>query len=222
MDLEKDYKTLYQHWLNEFQQTELTVLNKDLLEIYKKILNTVNNHHEEPENTLRFQLYESFKKNLEYLFNDLLQIRELKIKNAALVLKDINLDDLFEAEKLLYQNLVSSVKGYQKVKAISIFQEEGVIKPEVIFETEEISAKQVEKGEKAFVEKESKLPSIAEKEVREQINFTLLRFLKKTPPLVGIDLLNYGPFEKEDIALIPTENASILIFEKFAEKIEIS
>jgi len=52
-------------------------------------------------------------------------------------------------------------------------------------------------------------------------NYTLIRFLKKTPPLVGIDLLNYGPFEKEDIANVPLKNANILLNEKTAEKIEI-
>ena len=63
---------------------------------------------------------------------------------------------------------------------------------------------------------------ITEEKPKEQIDYTLLRFLKKTPPLVGIDLLNYGPFEKEDIAYIPSQNAKILIFEKFTEKVELS
>ncbi|MFX0106178.1 MAG: hypothetical protein ACFE75_11910, partial [Candidatus Hodarchaeota archaeon] len=44
----------------------------------------------------------------------------------------------------------------------------------------------------------------------------------KTPPLVGVDLINYGPFEKEDIANIPQKNAKILIYEKFAEEIDLS
>ena len=43
----------------------------------------------------------------------------------------------------------------------------------------------------------------------------------KTPPLVGIDLINYGPFEKEDVANLPKENVKILISENFVEKIEI-
>jgi DNA replication initiation complex subunit (GINS family) len=40
--------------------------------------------------------------------------------------------------------------------------------------------------------------------------------------LVGIDLINYGPFKKEDIANLPYENAKILLSEKFAEKIDLS
>ena len=57
---------------------------------------------------------------------------------------------------------------------------------------------------------------------KEKFNYVLLRFLEKTPALVGIDLINYGPFEKEDIANIPRENAKILIYEKAAEEIDIS
>ncbi|MFX1456705.1 MAG: hypothetical protein ACFFDB_15135 [Promethearchaeota archaeon] len=222
MDLEKDYEKLYQHWLKEFQQKDLTVLTQKIFENYKKILNNVNNHHEDSENPLRFQIHDSFKKNIDYLFNDLLQIRELKIKNAALALKDIELDNVIEAEKLLYQNLVSSIKGYQKVKAVSIFQDEEVLKPEAPLETEQAKTTPFEVSGEIFKEKEPEILLVKEKEPEEQINYTLLRFLKETPPLVGIDLLNYGPFEKEDIAFIPTENANILIFEKFAEKIEVS
>ncbi|MFW9894226.1 MAG: hypothetical protein ACFFD7_00300 [Candidatus Thorarchaeota archaeon] len=222
MDLEKDYEKLYQHWLKEFQQKDLTVLTQKILENYKKILNNLNNHHEDSENPLRFQIHESFKKNIDYLFNDLLQIRELKIKNAALALKDIELDNVIEAEKLLYQNLVSSIKGYQKVKAVSIFQDEEVLKPEATLKTEQAKTTTYEVSGEMFKEKEPEIFLVKEKEPEEQINYTLLRFLKETPPLVGIDLLNYGPFEKEDIAFIPTENANILIFEKFAEKIEVS
>ncbi|NWG09237.1 MAG: DNA replication complex GINS family protein [Nitrososphaerales archaeon] len=40
---------------------------------------------------------------------------------------------------------------------------------------------------------------------------TMVRFLQPAPPIMGIDLRKYGPFEKEDIAIIPSENAKPLI-----------
>jgi DNA replication initiation complex subunit (GINS family) len=221
MDLKKDYEKLYQHWLNEFQQTELTVLNKEILGSYKKILNYVNNHHEDLKNNLKFQVFESYKQNLNYLFDDLLKMRESKITNFALALREIEINNIIEAEKLLYQNLISSIKGYKKVKAISIFQENEVLKPDEKIDTKISITREVEESEVLLKENESISPEITEEEPKEQIEFLLLRFLKKTPPLVGIDLLNYGPFEKEDIAFIPSKNANILIFEKFAEKIEV-
>ena len=41
MDLQKDYEKLYQHWLQEFQQTDLTQFNEELFTYYKQILNII-------------------------------------------------------------------------------------------------------------------------------------------------------------------------------------
>ncbi|MBY8984604.1 MAG: hypothetical protein KGD65_06045 [Candidatus Lokiarchaeota archaeon] len=222
MDLKEDYQKLYQHWLEEFQQIELTVLNQDIFENYKKIINSVNNHHEDSKNYLKFQVFESYKQNLNYLFDDLLKIREIKITNSALALRDIEINNIIEAEKLLYQNLVSSIKGYKKVKAASILQDDEVIKSDETVDSEYSKTREIEETEMSFREKESTSTEITEEEPKEQIDFILLKFLKKTPPLVGFDLLNYGPFEKEDIAFMPSQNANILISEKFAQKVEVS
>jgi len=222
MDFKKDYDKLYQHWLKEFQQTELTTLNQEIFENYKKIINYVNNHHEDQKNNLRFQVFESYKKNLNYIFDDLLKTREKKITRSALALLDIEVNNILEAEKLLYQGLITSIKGYKKVKAYSIIQEDESIKPDESVKIKHIETRKIDESEILTQKKESILPEITEEEPKEQIDFILLRFLKETPPLVGIDLLNYGPFEKEDIAFIPSKNANILLFEKFAEKVEVS
>jgi DNA replication factor GINS len=39
----------------------------------------------------------------------------------------------------------------------------------------------------------------------------VLRFIQEIPALVGSDMKTYGPFEPEDIATLPLENARILI-----------
>lgn len=222
MDLKKGYEKLYQHWIEEFQQIELTVLNQGIFENYKQIINSVNNHHEDSKNHLKFQVFETYKQNLNYLFNDLLKIREIKITNSALALRDIDVNNIIEAEKLLYQNLISSIKGYKKVKAASILQDDEDLKLDETGDSKSSKTRRIEESETPFKEKESIPSEITEEEPKEQIDLILLKFLKKTPPLVGIDLLNYGPFEKEDIAFIPSQNANILISEKFATKIEVS
>ncbi len=40
---------------------------------------------------------------------------------------------------------------------------------------------------------------------------TTVRFLKHVDELVGLDLRKYGPFEPEDLALIPAANADLLV-----------
>lgn len=222
MNLKTDYNKLYQHWLEEFQQTNLTELNQEQFNDYKKISKYINDYKEEGMDNLKDRLLRSYKDNIKFLFNDFLKIREIKILSSALALREINLDNVIEAEKLLYQNLVSSIKGYKKIKAISLYEGEEEFKLGEVFESElEIkegsTQASVSNKEEAVVISESRLVFNEEK-----IDYTLIRFLKKTPPLVGVDLINYGPFEKEDIVNLPQKNAKILIYEKFAEEIELS
>jgi len=49
----------------------------------------------------------------------------------------------------------------------------------------------------------------------------LIRFMTKIPLIVGVDMNNYGPFEPEDIATLPRENAEALIRQKAAIEIRI-
>ena len=166
----------------------------------------INDYQELDKDELKQRVFESYKENMNYFFNDFLKIRELKIINSALILNEINLNNVIEAEKLLYENLVSSIKGYKKVKAFSLYEKDQAL---------------LDKPIEIRTEKSSKLPDSTIKADQEKIIYTLVRFLKNTPPLVGVDLINYGPFEKEDIVNLPQKNAKILIVEKFAEKIEV-
>jgi DNA replication factor GINS len=50
----------------------------------------------------------------------------------------------------------------------------------------------------------------------------VLRFLKGVPALIGSDMKTYGPFEAEDVATLPSENAKILVKQGLAEKVEAS
>ena len=47
----------------------------------------------------------------------------------------------------------------------------------------------------------------------------VVRFLKPIDQIVGTDLQTYGPFEAEDVATLPFENASALINKKVAARI---
>ena len=222
MDLKTDYEKLYQQWAKEFQQLELTKLDQELFNNYKEKVSFIDNYNEEKKEDQKHQILESYKDNFNYLFSDLLKIREQKIINAALALKEIDYNNVIESEKLFYQNLISSVKGYKKVKAVSIYEEADgidIIKP---IETKPDKIIEFEKAGIPITEEKSVIKESPITKQEEKFDYILIRFLKETPPLVGIDLINYGPFEKEDIAYIPSQNAIILINEKFAEKIEIS
>ena len=215
MNIKDEYERLYQHWLKEFRDTDITPLSNESFNDFKKNLDVINNANKNQLpgiklNQLSSKLFNSFKDNFNYLFNDLLKIREIKILNAALSLQEINLDNLLEAEKLFYKNLISDIKGYEKIKALSIYDELEIEKSEKILEINKPTSIQ-ENGE----------PDIKAVIKNNDISYVLIRFLREAPPLVGIDLINYGPFNKEDIAFIPLQNAKILISEKFVERIDV-
>ncbi len=231
MDVKTDYNTLYQHWLKEVQELELTPLNQDTFEEYKKNVKFIDKFKLKTEDTIQFEILNSYRENFHYLFADFLKVREIKIINAALSLQEIDFNKVIEAEKLFFQNLVSSIKGFKKLRELSIHedlnpQEVNEISNEPKIKEQEEQVKIREKldiqNEKVIDQNPSGEINTIGSEDKESYNYTLIRFLKKTPPLVGIDLKNYGPFEKEDVALIPHKNAKILLSEKFAEIIDIS
>jgi DNA replication factor GINS len=50
----------------------------------------------------------------------------------------------------------------------------------------------------------------------------LLRFVKDMPSIIGVDLKTHGPFIREDIAIVPYENAESLIRQGTAVEIRTS
>jgi DNA replication initiation complex subunit (GINS family) len=49
----------------------------------------------------------------------------------------------------------------------------------------------------------------------------LIRFLADHPQLVGVDLKTYGPFRADDLAMLPAENARLMIRKNQAEPVRI-
>jgi len=50
----------------------------------------------------------------------------------------------------------------------------------------------------------------------------LVRFVEDVPSLMGVDMKTYGPFKKEDIAILLTDNAKVLIDRGIAINIKIN
>jgi DNA replication initiation complex subunit (GINS family) len=67
-----------------------------------------------------------------------------------------------------------------------------------------------------FLGKKSLPPEIKEIEEKNE-SLLLIRFLRQLPAIVGSDMKIYGPFQVEDIATLPKENAKALILKKAAK-----
>ena len=228
MNLKADYKRLYQHWLKEFEQTALIHLTQEDFNYFSNVVSHIKKFELEDKQKVKLQLLNSYKENFNFLFTDFLKIRELKLLNAALTLQEIDFNDVIEAEKLFYQNLISSIKGFKKLKKISLYDDNESLELEEIFEKEKViveptPVEKLKDDEKAIVpidDISEKSKTIQTKQLV-QYKYTLIRFTSPSPPLVGIDGFNYGPFQEDDIVNLPYKNAKILIYEKFAEKIDI-
>jgi len=247
MNLEEAYKALYNQWREEFGQIELTELKESTFKEYKKNINKLNHLNLEKKDLLKEKILESYKNNFDYLFNDLLLIREIKVINKALILEELDFDKVIPPEKMLYQNVVSGIKGYNKMKALSLFddtsqsvklkkdQNQKSIETEKSFEGIEQQSSQKELSERNNINIKRDREGITEsasdvaadqgmilgKEEKSEISYYMIRFVKRAPAIVGVDLINYGPFKEQDVANLPEVNAKILLMEKFAEKIEI-
>ncbi|MBN1801472.1 MAG: hypothetical protein JW891_08200 [Candidatus Lokiarchaeota archaeon] len=232
MNLQVAYDKLYKHWLKEYKSNELTPLSQDSYEQYQDDFQRVKEVKIEKEEGINATLTKTYQKNFEYLLSDLLKIREIKLINAALALQAIDIDLLIEAEKLLYQNLVASLKGYDKTLKLSIVDKSfesinqapiDAFNVDLKKDAKEIVVKGTKLESKEHTEHDDIKPNLQytssqtfQDPKEEDYNYVLIRFLKKTPPIVGIDLLNYGPYEKEDVASLPYKNAKIFVDEKYA------
>ncbi|MBD3340558.1 MAG: hypothetical protein GF353_15730 [Candidatus Lokiarchaeota archaeon] len=270
MNLEESYKKLYEQWLEEFKELKLTPLSNELLNSYRLCLKNLKEIKLNNKDSIQNHIIKKYQEHFKYLYEDLLKMREIKIINSAFALKELNMNDMVETEKLLYQKLISTLKGYSKMKnlaemgklednikerltdtadVIEELVEKERIEPTIDQKIKEQNIKKTEmkkvegektKSEDSIILKEPYIHKTKDNQMRKQETeygtnsltqesepeikheYSLIRFLKKTPPIVGIDLIYYGPFEKEDVAYIPKSNAIILLMEKVAEKIDLS
>ncbi len=215
MNFKKDYEDLYNQWKNEIEQVNLIDLAEETFLRYQEIKSKINDFNLNDNDPIKIRLIKEFRKNFNYLFDDFLHVRKIKIINSAMNLEEINLNHLIEHEKKFYQNLVGSFKTYDKINIAPL--PERPIEKSISEESSTLSL------EKDNLEVPVKIEPIKSDSFQEETDYqyTLIRMVKNSPPLVGVDMKNYGPFEKEDVINMPYKNAIILINEKFAEKIDL-
>lgn len=51
--------------------------------------------------------------------------------------------------------------------------------------------------------------------------YAAVRFLKPSPPTMGVDLARYGPFKKEDVTFLPLENVKAMLKQGMVQELDI-
>jgi len=67
---------------------------------------------------------------------------------------------------------------------------------------------------------EGRMPVPEEQDQGSERRTLVLRFLSDMPSIVGSDMRMYGPFRKEDVAVLPLENAETLLRQKVVQRVE--
>jgi DNA replication initiation complex subunit (GINS family) len=123
--------------------------------------------------------------NLEFMIEDLLNLRKQKILKAV-ILGHRPRGDMTLAEEELYNRVQRAFDGHSE------------------FVKDSLAGSKPKKREKSGVEaKKSKTPSASE-----TVEYVTVRFLRPiSDAFLGLDEKTYGPFKKEDVAMIPAANA---------------
>jgi len=117
-------------------------------------------------------------------------------------------EELFQ---LRYKKLREKALARETVPREVLTEEEEKLYGEILplAEAYQTFLKDILKGRLSPIEKEEKPKK------------TLLRFVQEIPAIIGSDMKTYGPFEPEDIATLPSENARILIKQGVAVEVEV-
>ena len=182
-------------WKEEREKTQLTSLNEAFYGAMRDFLKAKSIRAKEEINPTIKKILEEKLNRIKYVVDDLLDIRTKKIIQAILNKEEITAS-LAREEQNFYDRMKQLYDVYKKD----------------IFSPKDIAYTDVD----SLVGKE-----IAE-EVTESIEYVAIKFIKNFGVFSSIDGKTYGPFEKEDICLLPKENAIGLVRTEIAENIELA
>jgi DNA replication initiation complex subunit (GINS family) len=187
------YDRLKKAWQFEKQKKELQNIPDQFLTEMKEYISTIDNLITN-ENTLKDQIIKQEKFNATIMFKEITQTRINKIVSAELNGTPMTATHLTPDEQQFHANFRQLLSNY--MQGIPFFFES----PQLLITSKKILEKKHQPIDSDLV---------------------VLRFLKPLPAIMGIDLKAYGPFEAEDVASIPRQNALNLIRRGIAKEVEI-
>ena len=206
----QEFKTIYEElrfdWELECTSDEITPLPVDKLKRFQKFQKEIHQIEQlappsdasEEEKAIIWELKKESSKNVDFILNDLMAIRQEKIIDLSKNLEIIEENVLTLSEQEFYKNLMAAFKGYKKTKQYHNAITESCTEEELVSEKE------------GYCE-----PIPLDKPVK--IEYCDVRVLKDAPSLIGADFIIYGPFHPEDLVRLPKTSAKIMEKEKIVE-----
>ncbi len=194
------YERLHETWSEERKSKQLRNIPDTFLHEMKAYVSTLNKTPTD-ENALGGILTRTEKKNANQMLRELTQLRIRKIVTSEVNGQPLNAQAMTPEEQRLHSNLRQLLLGFTQDTEL----------PKVI---------ESPKKEKA----EPKEPPLAEPQRvvdPSEVELIPVRFLESLPAIMGIDMKEYGPFQSEDLASIPLQNARNLIKRGIAKKVNM-
>ena len=128
-------------------------------------------------------------------------------------------DRLTTREKEMAARLLGELRQARRTKIFQAAQSHSIINPTDLTEEENLLVEAIKEPESISYLNQGTFPTSGKPADIEE-KFVVIRFLQDIPEIVGIDLSIYGPFKKEDVASVPSTNATALIDQGAAKVIE--
>jgi DNA replication factor GINS len=179
------------------KETQIPKIQAISLDIYRKIAQIIRD--------LSIQKYEDLELDIHH---ELIKLLTLSTKS----LFELRIRKLLESsngQHLSYPSLLSS-DDYSKLTDEEKF----------IFEEERKVSQRKELIIQSLIDGNVNNLDTISRIIRSKM--IIIRFLESTDQFMGVDMAKYGPFIKEDIAILPFENARSLIERKIAIEIKDS
>ncbi|GAI28969.1 unnamed protein product [marine sediment metagenome] len=185
---------IFDLWKREREGTKILPMSIDFYSVMRDDLKKRTKKAKEQINPLIKTVLEAHLGRIKFVVNDLIKIRSMKI--IQLVIRGDEVKVNLAREEINF---------YQRLKAIY-----GVYRKE-IFSPKDVAYTDIGK----ILDEESD-------EVGDSIEYVAIRIVKKTKEITGLDGNIYGPFEPEDVCLLPKENAIGLVRRDIAEDIALA
>jgi hypothetical protein len=206
----QEFKTIYEElrfdWELECTSEEIAPLPEEKLKRFLKFQKEIHQFEQlappsdasEEERKIIWEVKKESSKNVDYVLNDLLAVRQEKIIQLSKRLEIIGENVLTLSEQEFYRSLLAAFKGYKKTKQYRNAIAESCPEEDPLDDTE----------------KECESISLDQ---QKKIEYCDVRVLMDAPSLMGADFIIYGPFHREDIVRLPKISAKIMEKEKIIQ-----
>jgi DNA replication initiation complex subunit (GINS family) len=126
---------------------------------------------------------------------------------------------LLVKEKEMAKRLLEELREARLQKIVSAARNGSPISTAELTEEEKTLVRNFNESLASFKTEEKKDPQGPPSE--RPVELSVVRFLQDIPEIVGVDLKIYGPYNKEDVGSLPSQNAQALVKQGVARMIEV-